>query len=239
MGHLGRTLTARTLRRSAVALAVALLVVPSGACGRYRVAGSRQTGAQAALADPANPFWHQRSPDVFRVRIQTGKGDLVIEAHRDWAPIGCDRLYNLVRAAFFDDSRFFRIRRGAFAQFGIPGDPFVAAKWRTAAIPDDAVRRSNTRGSVAYAMTGPDTRTTQLFINLSDNSRLDRDGFAPVGTVVEGMEVGDRLYAGYAEDPGGGMRGGKQGKMFEGGNAYLDREFPLLDRLIRVTVAGR
>ena len=101
---------------------------------------------------------------------------------------------------------------------------------------DDPVRQSNTRGSIAYAMTGPNTRTTQLYINLSDNSRLDRDGFAPIGRVVQGMDVADRIYSGYGEDAGGGMRGGKQGMIFEGGNAYLDRQFPDLDKLIRVTV---
>jgi cyclophilin family peptidyl-prolyl cis-trans isomerase len=239
MDRIGRTPTARVSRRSAVALAAALLVIAPGACDRRRGVGSVEPNARVVLADPGTAFWKQRAPDVFQVRIETGKGDLVIEAHRDWAPIGCDRFYNLVRAGFFDDSRFFRIRQGAFAQFGIPGDPSVAARWRAEAIPDDPVRESNTRGSVAYAMTGPDTRTTQLFITLSDNSRLDREGFAPIGTVVEGMEVADRLYADYAEDPGGGMRGGKQGKMFTGGNAYLDRDFPLLDRLIRATVVGR
>jgi homoserine O-acetyltransferase len=186
--------------------------------------------------DPAHPHWTERSPDVFRVRMETSKGSLVIEARREWAPRGCDRFYNLVRAGFFDDSRFFRVRRGVFVQLGIPGEPAVAAVWKDRAIPDDPVRASNTRGSVAYAMTGPDTRTTQLFVNLRDNPHLDAEGFAPIGTVVEGMEVVDQLYAGYAEEPGGGMRGGRQGQMLSGGNAYLDREFPLLDSLIRATV---
>lgn len=171
--------------------------------------------------------------------METSRGTLVIEAHRDRAPVGCDRFYGLVRAGFFDDSRFFRVRRGAFAQFGIPGDPLVAALWRDRAIPDDPVRASNIRGSVAYAMTGPDTRTTQLFINLADNSRLDREGFAPIASVVKGMEVVDQLFAGYGEDPGGGMRGGRQGKIFADGNAYLDAEFPGLDRLIRARVVER
>ena len=171
--------------------------------------------------------------------METRRGNFVIEARRDRAPIGCDRFYGLVRAGFFDDSRFFRVRRGAFAQFGIPGDPLVAAVWRDKAIPDDPVRASNTRGSVAFAMTGPDTRTTQLFVNLADNSRLDREGFAPIGRVVEGMDVVDRLFAGYGEDPGGGMRGGRQEKIFAGGNAYLDAAFPRLDRLIRARVAER
>ena len=239
MEHPGKMITPRTRCRSASALAAVIFIVTAGSCDRPPRGNSKASEARAAVANPGHAFWKQRSPDLFRVTIATGIGNLVIEAHRDWAPVGCDRFYNLVRAGFFDDSRFFRIRRGSFAQFGIPGDPAVAAIWRNEAIPDDPGRQSNLRGTVAYAMTGPDTRTTQLFINLSDNSRMDRDGFAPIGTVVEGMEVVDRLYAGYAEDPGGGMRGGKQGKMFTGGNAYLDREFPLLDHLIRATVAGR
>ena len=153
------------------------------------------------------------------MRFETGKGAFVVEAHRDWAPRGADRFYNLVRAGFFDDSRFFRVRAGFIAQFGIPGDPAVAAVWQNRTIPDDPARQSNARGFVSYAMTGPGARTTQLFINLGDNSRLDKDGFAPVGRVVEGMEVVDRLYAGYGEEAGGGMRGGKQGKIFAGGDA--------------------
>lgn len=195
--------------------------------------------ARAALLNPRHKFWSRRAPDVFRVRFETGKGDFVVEAHRAWAPHGVDRLYNLVRAGFFDDSRFFRVRAGFIAQFGIPGEPSVAARWQNQTMPDDPVRQSNTRGFVSYAMTGPDARTTQLFINLADNSRLDKEGFAPVGRVVRGMEVLDRLYAGYGEDAGGGMRGGKQGKIFAGGNAYLDREFPLLDRLVRAVIVRR
>lgn len=189
--------------------------------------------ARAALLNPYHTWWRHKAPAVFRVRFETGKGAFVVEARRDWAPRGVDKLYNLVRAGFFDDSRFFRVRAGFVAQFGIPGDPAVAAVWRSQTIPDDTVRRSNTRGTVSYAMTGPDARTTQLFVNLGDNSRLDKEGFAPVGRVVEGMEVVDRLYAGYGESAGGGMRGGKQSPIFEGGNGYLDREFPLLDRLLR------
>jgi cyclophilin family peptidyl-prolyl cis-trans isomerase len=220
-----------------VAAVLVLLVAIS--CERAPSAAPRPADARAALGNPNAAHWREPAPDVFRVEVETGKGSFVIEARREWAARGCDRFCNLVRAGFFDDSRFFRVRRGAFAQFGIPGDPAVAAVWRNRTIPDDPVRARNTRGSVAYAMTGPDTRTTQLFVNLSDNSRLDAEGFAPIGTVVEGMEVVDRLYAEYAEQPGGGMRGGRQGKMFAGGNAYLDRDFPRLDRLLRATVSGR
>src|SRR5215216_499928 len=176
-------------------------------------------------------MWSQPAPDMFRVGFQTNKGKFVVEAHRDWAPRGVDRFYNLVRAGFFDDSRFFRVRAGFIVQFGIPGDPVIAAIWQGQTIPDDPVVQSNGRGFVAYAMTGPNTRTTQLYINLGDNSRLDKEGFAPIGKVIEGMEIVDQLYPGYGDEAGGGMRGGKQERIFKGGNRYLNREFPNLDKL--------
>jgi peptidyl-prolyl cis-trans isomerase A (cyclophilin A) len=179
---------------------------------------------------------NETAPEVFQVKFQTSKGDFIIEAHRDWAPRGADRFLNLVRVGFFDDSRFFRVRAGFIVQFGIAGDPAVAARWKEKAIADDPVRESNTRGLVTYAMTGPGARTTQLFINLADNSRLDREGFAPIGRVIEGMEKVDQLYAGYGEEAGGGMRGGKQEKLFAEGNRYLDREFPKLDRILKAVV---
>lgn len=207
-------------------------------CAHLRSGNPQAPAVRAALTNPRQAVWTQPSPDIFRVSVDTSRGSFVIEVHRDWAPRGCDRFYNLVRAGFFDDSRFFRVRRGAFAQFGIPGDPAIAAVWRNVAFADDPVRHSNTRGTVAYAMTGPDTRTTQIFINLRDNLGYDAEGFAPIGRIVEGMEVVDRLYAGYGEEPGGGMRGGRQGKIFAGGNTYLDRGFPRLDRLIRATMVG-
>jgi homoserine O-acetyltransferase len=142
-----------------------------------------------------------------------------------------------VRTGFFDDSRFYRVRAGFIAQFGLPGEPRVTAVWVDRAMPDDPVVQSNTRGTIAYAMTGPDTRTTQLYINLADNSQLDEQGFAPIGRIVEGMEqVVDSLYAEYDEAAGGGMRGGQQGKIVAGGNAHLDAEFPNLDKLIKATV---
>ncbi len=225
---------ATSSRRLACAAALVLCCAasPPGALAR----GSSRTAARAALLNPGHKLWKRKAPDVFRVNFETGKGNFVVEVRRSWAPRGADRLYNLVRAGFFDDSRFFRVRAGFIAQFGIPGDPAVAAVWRNQTITADPVRQSNTRGTVSYAMTGPGARTTQLFVNLGDNSRLDKEGFAPVGRVVEGMEVVDRLYAGYGEEAGGGMRGGRQSPIFEGGNAYLDREFPLLDRLLRARV---
>jgi homoserine O-acetyltransferase len=214
-------------------LAIVLLglLVFTTSCRRDEVEDLR-----AALLDPSHQVWSARAPDLFRVRFETSEGAFAIEARREWAPHGVDRFYQLVRTGFFDDSRFFRVRAGFIAQFGIPGDPTVAAVWRDQTIPDDSVQQSNTRGFVAFAMTSPDTRTTQLYINYGDNSRLDAEGFAPVGRVIEGMEVVDRLHADYDEDAGGGMRGGKQGRIFEQGNAHLDSAFPDLDRLIRASI---
>jgi len=187
------------------------------------------------LRDPAAPFWKAQAPDTYRVRIESTQGNFTLEVHRAWAPIGADRFYNLVRAGFYDDSRFYRVTQ-RFAQFGIAGRPEIAAVWRNVAIPDDPVRESNTRGRFAFAMTGPDTRTTQIYICLTDMSAQDKDGFAPLGTVVEGLDIVDKLYNGYGESAGGGMRGGKQGRIFAEGNAHLDEDFPKLDKLIRASL---
>ena len=175
-----------------------------------------------------------RAPAIYRVQVDTTKGSFIVQVNRKWAPHGADRFYELVRAGFYDDSRFFRVRRGFVAQFGIAGDPALNARWKT--IPDDPVRESNARGTIAFAMTGPNTRLTQVYINLADNRRLDADGFAPIGRVVSGMDVVDRLYDGYGENAGGGMRGGKQEPLLRGGNAYMDRMYPKLDRIVRASV---
>jgi cyclophilin family peptidyl-prolyl cis-trans isomerase len=180
----------------------------------------------------------ETAPAVFTATFETTQGRFVIEAHRDWAPIGVDRFYTMVKHRFFDDSRFFRVRAGFIAQFGIAGNPRGVSAWRTNTIKDDPVRQSNKRGSVAFAMTGPNTRTTQIFISLADNSRLDAQGFAPIGIVIEGMDAVDKLYSGYDEASGGGMRGGKQDRLFEEGNKYLDREFPRLDRLLKARITS-
>ena len=176
------------------------------------------------------------SPANFRVKFDTTKGPFIVEAHRDWAPNGVDRFYALVRNGFFDDSRFFRTVPNYIAQFGIPGDPSVAAVWRTRTIPADPEHGSNLRGTIGYAMVTPDARTTQLYINLADNLKNDHQGFTIIGKVVEGMDVVDRLYTGYGESSGGGMRANHQQKLFEEGNAYLDRNYPNLDKLLRATV---
>lgn len=175
--------------------------------------------------------------DAYRVEFQTTAGGFTIEAHRDWAPLGADRFRELVRTRYFDDSRFFRVVAGRWAQFGIAGDPKIAERWRRRTIGDDPVRESNTLGMVGFANTGPGTRSTQIYINLRDNSRLDAQGFAPFGKVVEGMDVVLKLYSGYGENSGGGMRAGRQDRMFQEGNAYLDREFPKLDRIVRARIS--
>jgi peptidyl-prolyl cis-trans isomerase A (cyclophilin A) len=186
----------------------------------------------------ALPFWHHNHPDVFRVKFETTAGSFIIEAHRDWSPHGADRFYDLVRAKYYDDSRFFRVVPGRWVQFGINGNSTIAQQQRHITIPDDPLKLHNTLGYVAFSNTGPNTRSTQVYINLGDNSaRNDIEaGFAPFGRVIEGMDVVGKLYGGYGEHSGGGMRAGHQDEMFAGCNAYLDREYPKLDKLIRASV---
>lgn len=176
------------------------------------------------------------SPDVYRVRLDTTKGPIVIEVHRDWAPHGSDRFYELVRTHYYDDSRFFRVHKGQWAQFGIAGDPKIATEWRTRTIPDDPPKESNVRGTVAFAFAVPNGRATEVYISLRDNSYQDTQGFVPFGRVVEGMDIADALNSEYGETSGGGIRGGKQDPLFAGGNVYLDAHYPRLDRLIAATI---
>jgi len=172
----------------------------------------------------------------YRVRLETTKGPIIIEVHRDWAPRAADRFYELVTARYFDDTRFFRVVKGQWAQFGINGDPAVSARWRERTIPDDPPEQSVVRGRVAFAFAVPNGRTTQVYISLRDNSYQDAQGFTPFGEVVEGMDVADALNSEYGETSGGGIRAGRQQPLFDGGNAYLDREFPRLDRLLHAVV---
>lgn len=172
-----------------------------------------------------------RAPDLSRVRMDTTKGAIVIEVHRDWAPRAADRFHALVAARYYDDAPFFRVIAGRWVQFGIAGDPAASQRWRTRTIPDDPWHGvSNRRGTVAFAFKDPNARTTQVFINLTDNSAThDKEPFVVFGTVVEGMDVADTLYAEYGERSGGGIRAGHQDRLFAEGNAYLRREFPKLD----------
>jgi peptidyl-prolyl cis-trans isomerase A (cyclophilin A) len=180
-----------------------------------------------------------KAPEVFAARFETSKGPFVVEVHRVWSPNGADRFYNLVSNGFFDNARFFRVISGFMAQFGINGDPAVNAAWQPAVIPDDPVVQSNKRGMLSFAMRGPGTRTTQLFINYSDaNARLDSMGFSPFGKVTEGMEVVDALYSGYGEGAPGGA-GPAQARLQKEGNAYLAADFPQLDFIKTARVVGK
>jgi cyclophilin family peptidyl-prolyl cis-trans isomerase len=189
-----------------------------------------------ALLQPSSSFWRDTAPSVYRARVETSRGEFVMEIQRSWAPLGADRFYNLIRAGYYDDSRFTRIVPGYIAQFGIARDSAINAAWVARSFADDSSHHLNVRGTFAFAMTGPNARTTQIYINLVDNTRNDSQGFSPMGRIVEGMSVVDSLYGGYGETSGGGMRAGKQGPLLNGGNAYIDREFPKLDRLVRIRV---
>jgi peptidyl-prolyl cis-trans isomerase A (cyclophilin A) len=216
-----------TLATTLVLWATTLLPIP--------VHGAETEPANPALLEPG--LAQATAPDTYRVKLVTTKGDVVIEVHRDWAPRGADRFYNLVEAGFYTDVAFYRVIDGFMAQTGFHGDPRVSAAWREATIPDDEIRQRNGRGRVTFAMTGaPDSRTTQFFINYTDNSYLSQHGrFAPFGEVVEGMDVVDSLYSGYGEGAPRG-RGPSQPKIAHDGNAYLKESFPKLDFIVRAEV---
>lgn len=171
-----------------------------------------------------------QAPSRFVVQLETTKGNIVLECFRDWAPHGADRFYELVTAGYYDDAAIFRIRSKTWAQFGINGDPKVAQAWRPKSIPDDPFKETNVRGTIAFAWAVPNGRTTQVFINLRDNREThDKEPFVPFGRVIEGMDVADKLFDEYGEAAGGGIRAGKQDPVFQGGNAYLRKNFPKLD----------
>jgi peptidyl-prolyl cis-trans isomerase A (cyclophilin A) len=185
-----------------------------------------------ALLDPSRLT--ARAPAVFQAQFSSNKGDFVIEVHRDWAPNAADRFYNLVKSGFYDDVRFYRAIDGFMVQFGISGDPAVSAKWQDARIQDDPVKQSNKPGYVTFAQTSaPNSRTTQVFINYVDNSRLDATRFAPFGRVTKGMDVINSIYKGYGEAPSGG-----QALIQQQGNAYLDSKFPKLDSVTYAVIVG-
>lgn len=175
------------------------------------------------------------APEVFKVKFETTQGDFVVEVHRAWAPLGAERFHQLVTRGYFDGCRFFRVIKGFMAQFGLNGDPKVTAAWRGNIIKDDPVKESNKKGYITFAMAGPNTRTTQLFINLVDNSRLDSSGFAPFGNVIEGMEVVEKLYSGYGEGAPRGQ-GPDQGQITARGESYLAANFPRLDSIKKATI---
>ncbi len=187
------------------------------------------------LSDPASLT--EQAPPVYKAKFDTTKGSFVVEVNRAWSPNGADRFYNLVKNGFYDNTRFFRVIPGFMVQFGISGDPSIAAAWRDADIKDDPVKQSNTRGMITFATAGPNTRTTQVFINFDNNAGLDGQGFSPFGKVVSGMEVVDSLYGGYGEGAPNG-KGPNQGLIQQQGNAYLEQAFPKLDYIKQATIAN-
>jgi peptidyl-prolyl cis-trans isomerase A (cyclophilin A) len=211
------------IRVTTVALFLAALaLLPSGAA------------AQASLKNPAS--LKEQAPATYKVKFDTSVGVFVIQVNRDWAPLGADRFYNLVKNGFYDDARFFRAIAGFMVQFGISGDPAVSAAWRSARIGVDPVKQSNKPMFITFAMGGsPDTRTTQVFINFGNNANLDAMGFAPFGEVVEGKDVVNKIHTGYGEGAPRG-KGPDQGRTQMEGNAYLMKEFPKLDFIKKATI---
>jgi len=189
--------------------------------------------AQSPLANPA--ALNEQAPATYKVKFDTTKGPFVVEVTRAWAPKGADRFYNLVKNGFYDNVRFFRVISGFMVQFGINGDPGVMARWRTAQISDDPVTQSNKRGTITFATAGPNTRTSQVFINFADNANLDGMGFAPFGRVIKGMEIVDKIYSGYGEGAPSG-KGPEQGRVQAEGDAYLTKDFPKLDYIKKATI---
>ena len=188
---------------------------------RARTTASRSS-VRPSLLHPAT--LKATAPAEFKVKFSTTCGDFVVEVHRDWAPLGADRFYNLVRNGFFTNAAFFRVIPNFVAQFGLNANPAISKAWQDAKIQDDPVKQTNKRGTLVFAMAGPNTRTTQFFLNFKDNTRLDSMGFAPFGEVVEGMENVDKIYPGYGESP-------QQDLIREQGDAYLMKNFRELDKI--------
>jgi peptidyl-prolyl cis-trans isomerase A (cyclophilin A) len=213
-----------TIRPSAVTLAAVLTLGLS----------ATPLIAQGNLGNPA--ALTEQAPATYKARFDTSKGVFVIDVRREWAPVGADRFYNLVKNGFYDENRFFRVISGFMVQFGINGNPQVSTPWRNAQIKDDPVKQSNKRGFITFATSGPNSRTTQVFINFGDNARLDGMGFASFGQVSSGMNVVDQLYSDYGEGAPSG-RGPNQGRMQGEGNAYLTKDFPNLDFVRKATIS--
>jgi len=187
------------------------------------------------LLSASPPSLDLPAPDSFVVRFATTRGEFDLMVHRDWAPRGADRVYSLVRHRYYDGARFFRVVPNFVAQFGIAADSALTAAVRGKRIPDDSVLRSNVRGTLSFAAGGPNTRTSQLFLNLRDNQRLDHLGFAVLAQVVAGMDVVDSLYQGYGEGAPRGQ-GPTQDRITREGDAYLARDFPRLDQIRRTSI---
>jgi peptidyl-prolyl cis-trans isomerase A (cyclophilin A) len=189
---------------------------------------SPRTAGEPSLLKPSS--LNKQAPATFKAKFTTTKGDFVVEVTRSWSPLGADRFYNLVKYHFYDGASFFRVLPGFVAQFGLSAKPEISRAWASATIKDDPVTQSNLAGYLTFATSGPNTRTTQLFINLANNQNLDGMGFSPFGKVIEGMDVVEKFYSGYGEGAPGG-NGPEQGRITNEGKAYLDKSFPLLDSI--------
>lgn len=185
--------------------------------------------ATVAIFSASQTTAQAKAPAKFKVKVETSCGNFVVEVTRQWAPIGADQFHKAVTAGFYNDCRFFRVVPNFVVQFGINGDPKMQAKWRKATIKDDPVTQSNKKGYVVFATAGPNTRTTQLFVNLKDNTALDRQGFAPFGKVTSGMNIVEKIYADYGGRP-------NQGAIQTQGNKYLKTTFPKLDYIKKATI---
>ena len=183
---------------------------------------------KSPLQDPKSPSVTLTAPAEFKAKLETSKGDIVVKVVREWSPKGADRFFSLVKNGYYDECRFYRVLPKYVAQVGIHGDPKIAQKWREAPIDDDPVKQKNTRGRVTFAKGGPNSRTTNIFINLRDSTSLDSQGFAPFGEVLEGMDIADQLHSGYGDGAPKG-RGPSQKRIYEEGNAWLQKDFKDLD----------
>jgi cyclophilin family peptidyl-prolyl cis-trans isomerase len=221
------------VRSPSVSCLAAALAAGLAIAGLTAAASQTPTPNAGLLLHPDSPEFTRRAPDRFTVQLDTTKGLIAIDMHRDWSPLGADRFYNLVRTGYYDEVRFHRVAKDKWAQFGINGTPAIAKAWRTATFPDDPFVQSNVRGTVAFAFAVKDGRTTQVFINLVDNHVThDKEPFTPFGKITdETMAVVDALNSEYGENSGGGIRAGKQDPLFDGGNTFIDEKFPRLDRI--------
>lgn len=214
--------------------AVALFALVLSACGGG--GGDPDTAIDNPPAILLNPAaFNETAPATYVARFNTSRGLVRIEVTRAWAPLGADRFYNLVKNGYYNEVRFFRVLTGFVAQFGIHGSPSVNTAWRNQRIADDPVTQGNLRGTLTFATGGANTRTTQLFINLADNTRLDSQGFAPIGRVIAGMDVVDQFFAGYGEGAPSG-NGPSQSRIQSEGNRYLKADFPRLDFVLDATI---
>jgi peptidyl-prolyl cis-trans isomerase A (cyclophilin A) len=198
------------------------------------IAAALLCGCQSGPSS-STPAKIEHAPDIFKVKFETSKGDFVVQVNKEWAPLGAERFFQLVQSGFYDKARFFRVVPTFMVQFGINADPKVSMLWQNLVIPDDPVKQSNTRGKITFGTHGPNSRTTQVFINYVGNAYLDASGFSPFGEVVSGMEVVDSFYSGYGETYPKG-NGPRPELMQTQGNEYLEQYFPRLDYIKKASI---